>query len=116
MANSEQSGKVLVAEDPFVRSFVTTYLSRHGFTVIASDPSDAEKQLRSGLAVDLLVTNNPGQFAGIAGNIPLLYLAAFPDPREAARFRQAQMLRKPFRPEQLLTAVTALLGDSKTSG
>jgi DNA-binding response OmpR family regulator len=107
---------VLIVEDPFVRAFVSTYLTRHGFATVQLEAVDAERRLRAGtVAFDLLITNRPAQFAGLA-NAPLLYLAAFPDPAETAGYQRSHMLRKPFRPEQLLAAVTALLGGVTAAG
>lgn len=103
---------ILVAEDPFVRAFVKTYLVRHGYTVQSSEFHDAVAGIRTGgMSPDLLITNRPSLFRDIAAAIPLLYIAAFPDPGEISGFCRAHMLRKPFRPEQLLSAVVSLLGD-----
>jgi DNA-binding response OmpR family regulator len=107
-----ERGKILVAEDRFVRAFVLTYLTRQGFSVVSLDVGEAEEQIQAGtVEFDLLITNRPAQFAELAGRVPLLYLAASPDPAETAGFTRCHVLRKPFRPEQLLTAVTSLLGD-----
>ena len=89
---------------------------RHGFSVISAEPNDAVEALRSGTLVpDLLVTNRPHLFTYEAHDIPLLYIAAFPDPREVSGFRRSHMLRKPFRPEQLVSAIGSLLGDDSAS-
>jgi hypothetical protein len=106
-----RTGNVLIVEDPFVRAFVKTYLVRHGYNVEFAEINDAIDGLRSGgLSPDLLITNRPGLFVTVAAAVPLLYIAAFPDPAEAAPYHRAHMLRKPFRPEQLLAAVISLLG------
>ncbi|MCU1233213.1 MAG: response regulator receiver protein [Candidatus Solibacter sp.] len=66
--------------------------------------------LRSGdCGIGLLITNVPARFTEFADRVPLLYIAAFPDPNEVSPFRTCRVLRKPFHPEQLINCVEQLL-------
>jgi hypothetical protein len=101
---------IVVVEDPMVAGFLSSLLLRKGYPVMALGISDGVKLFRSADArVGMLITNQPSVFTEFAGRVPLLYLAAFPDPAVASPFRVSRMLRKPFRPEQLLNCVEQLL-------
>lgn len=100
---------VAVAEDPFVRRFVRALLVKHGFQIVENDTSLTRKLMESGeLKPDILITNDPVTFAGFATKLPLVYLAAAPDPALVQPFRNSRMLRKPFQAQQLLEAVSEL--------
>ena len=102
--------RILVAEDPFINSFIKTLLHRQGHKVVTSESSQACELLHSGeLTVDLVITNCPGLFLEFADTLPLIYIAACPDPDMAALFRTCRVLRKPFRNEELREAVQDLL-------
>ena len=101
--------RILVAEDPFVSSFLRTVLQRHGHEVLVGAPSRASELLRHGeVAADLVITNEPDLFLDLADKVRLLYVAATPDVDLAARFAKCRVLRKPFRNEDLLSAVEEL--------
>jgi len=101
---------IAVAEDPFVRRYVRTLLTKHGFRTVESDPHLTRKLLESGeLRPDILITNDPEMFAGFAAYLPVVYLAAAPDPKMVETFRFSRMVRKPFVAEQLLRAVSELV-------
>jgi hypothetical protein len=101
---------IVVVEDPMVSGLLRSVLQRKGYPVIQLGASDGVRLLRSADArVALLITNQPEAFTEFAGFVPLLYLAAFPDPAVASPFHISRMLRKPFRPEQLLNCVEQLL-------
>src|ERR1035438_3330757 len=54
------SASILVAEDPFVSSFLRTVLQRHGFEVVIGEALRASELLSQGeVAADLLITNQP---------------------------------------------------------
>jgi hypothetical protein len=77
--------------------------------VICADQHDACTFLREGLEkVNLLITNTPAAFAEF-GDLPVLYLAALPDPAAIQPFRRCAALRKPFHPTQLLNHIAQLL-------
>lgn len=101
---------VLVAEDPFVARFMRTVFEAAGCQVEIATESCAAERLRNGeLHPDLLVTNHPRLFLLMADRIAILYTAAMPDPDLAACFPRCRMLRKPFRGEQLIEALNALV-------
>ena len=100
---------VAVAEDPFVRRYVRALLTRHGFRIVENDSRLTRKLLESGeLTPDILITNEPGTFAGFAAFLPIVYLAAAPDPKLVESFKFSRMVRKPFLAEQLLQALNEL--------
>ena len=110
MGELQHSATVLVAEDPFIVGFLKSCLSRYGYRVIGGDSNFAMNILRSGEPrVDVLITNQPENFADSAARMPLLYIAAFPEPARASAFPRCRMLRKPFHPQQMLAALAGLL-------
>ena len=103
------SARILVAEDPFVSSFLRTVLQRHGFEVVIGEALRASELLSQGeVGADLLITNQPELFLDLAGTVRLLYIAATPDADLASRFANCRVLRKPFRNDDLLAAVEDL--------
>jgi CheY-like chemotaxis protein len=101
---------VLVAEDPFIGTFLRTLLGRHGYRVEATSPARAFEMVSTGeLRPDLLITNSPQDFIPVADRIAILYTAAMPDSDLASRFPVCRMLRKPFRNEEILEAVASLV-------
>ncbi len=100
---------VAVAEDPFVRRYVRALLVKHGFQIVENDTRLTRKLMESGeLKPDILITNDPDAFAGFAAELPVLYLAAAPDPARVEAFRNARLVRKPFQAQQLLAALSEL--------
>ena len=103
------SKKVLIAEDPFVASFVRTLLHRHGYEVVSAAAERGLDLIEAGeLQTDLVITNTPEVFLPVADRLHLLYLAAMPDPSLIARFPSARALRKPFSNGELVEAVQSL--------
>lgn len=103
------TANILVAEDPFVSSFLRAVLQKHGYKVVLGDAVHACELLGQGsIAPDLLITNRPDVFLQFAGKLPLLYIAASPDTDLAKQFLNCRVLRKPFRNEELLEAVEDL--------
>ena len=104
-----EHGIVAVIEDPFIRKLLRDILARHGYRVVEYTAPFAIELLRSGAEqVSLIITNAPGEFLAFADVLPVLYLAAAPDPELAARFRHCRCLRKPFLAEDLVAAVADL--------
>lgn len=104
-------GLVLMVEDPFICTYIRNVLSRHGFACVEAGLRHAAEILADGTQhVSLLITNRPEQFLPFAGSIPLLYVAAFPDPVLAARFSPCLTLAKPFHNAELVDAVAQLAG------
>jgi len=103
------SAKVVVAEDPFISNFLRTVLQRRGHKVVIGEAHHASEMIRTGtIAADVVITNTPDAFLLVAGKLPLLYIAANPDPELATKFPLCRVLRKPFRNEDLVEAVEDL--------
>jgi CheY-like chemotaxis protein len=107
-------GIVAVIEDPFIRKLLRDILTRHGYRVAEYSVAHALELLKSGTEqVSLIITNTPGEFLAFADVLPLLYMAAAPDPELAAHFRRCRCLRKPFLAEDLVAAVADLTSDGE---
>lgn len=105
------TGIIAVTEDPFIRKFLGDVLKRRGYRVVGADSARAIEMIRSGdETVDLVITNTPVEFAAVAEQVPMLYIAAVPDPEMGSRFRAFRALKKPFLPDQLIAAVKELVG------
>jgi hypothetical protein len=101
--------RILVAEDPFVGSFLKTILQRRGHQVVTCEAHRASELMEQGnIAADVVITNTPEAFVGFAGTVHLLYIAATPDPGAISQFPACRVLRKPFRNDDLLEAVEEL--------
>src|SRR5581483_4712044 len=75
------SARILVAEDPFVNTFLRTVLKRHGDTVTVGEPHHSACLLHDGsLQADLVITNRPAEFLEFRESIAILYTASNPDP------------------------------------
>jgi CheY-like chemotaxis protein len=100
---------VLIAEDPFIASFVRTLLHRNGYEVVSAGAERGVELIEAGeLRADLVITNTPEVFLPVADRVRLLYLAAMPDPSLIAGFPSAIALRKPFCNDELIEAVQFL--------
>lgn len=100
---------VAVIEDPFIRKLLRDILTRHGYRIVESTARQVGDLLRTGVGhIDMVITNTPGELLEFAGELPVLYLAACPDPDLAARFRCCRAVKKPFLAERLLTALAEL--------
>jgi hypothetical protein len=110
ISRAERTGAtILVAEDPYINTFLRTVLQRHGHRVLTSDPDQGSDLLRAGgLKADLVVTNRPEAFLSFADTLPMVYIAAAPDPALALQFHACRVLRKPFRNDDLIEAVSEL--------
>ena len=105
----EERGFIAVIEDPFVRKFLRDLLTRRGYRIVESTASQITGLLEERAGhIDLVITNAPGELLPFAPELPVLYLAATPDPDLAARFRHCRAVKKPFQTQQLLSAVQEL--------
>ncbi|MGA2041385.1 MAG: hypothetical protein ABSH42_19055 [Bryobacteraceae bacterium] len=94
-----------------IQRFVGGVLKREGYDVAEAELEEALLALRAGSgAVSLLITNRPASFLEFAETLPLVYVAAFPDPALTARFRRCRVLRKPFDPGDLAQCAAELAG------
>ena len=101
--------RVLVAEDPFISNFLRTMLQRRGHQVVTGEAGHVSELMRNGsVKAQLVITNRPEAFLPFAETLPLLYIAANPDPAVALQFPACRILRKPFRNGDLLEAVEEL--------
>jgi hypothetical protein len=108
LAERPGSARILVAEDVFVSSFLRMVLQKHGHKVVTGDAARASELIRQGTAADVVITNQPEVFLEFARILPMLYIAASPDPELASQFPICRVLRKPFRNDELLSAVEQL--------
>jgi hypothetical protein len=109
LVNRPSSVRILVAEDPFVVTFLRTVLQRRGHKVISGEAVASGDLLRERqITADMVITNRPDAFLDFAPWLPLLYLASDPDQQLARHFSHCRVLRKPFRNEELLAAVEQL--------
>jgi CheY-like chemotaxis protein len=101
---------VLIVEDPRVRRLIAGILKREAYAVIEAELEEALRILREAPdSVALLITNVPAHFCEFAETLPLVYVAAFPDPALADRFRRCRTLHKPFRPCDLAQCAAELV-------
>lgn len=109
MPQKSASGCVLIVEDPFIRRFIGGILKRQGYLIVEAELAEALRTLRDKPgAVSLLITNVPAHFFEFAETLPLIYVATFPDPELADRFRRCRTLHKPFRPSDLAACAAEL--------
>jgi hypothetical protein len=106
MTLQEDSGLVVIVEDPFIRSFLRTLLTRAGHRTVELSPQQGVDLVGSGkVHVKALITNTPELFRSVAGELPLIYTTSNPDPDATQGFAQCHVLRKPFQAGQLLDAL-----------
>ena len=108
------SGRVLVVEDPLVRRLIEGIFVRAGFAVTQAEPQRALALLDDTQRhFELLITNVPELFADRGFDLPVLYIAASPDPQWLLKFPLCRALQKPFHPRQLLDLAHELLVASR---
>ena len=99
-----------MVEDPLVQKFIGGVLKRDGRQVIEAKAEQSLRVLRAGdPVVVLLISNQPLRFVEFAEFLPLINIAAVPDPTLVLRFRYCRILRKPFPPSDLVECVAELL-------
>jgi DNA-binding response OmpR family regulator len=107
----DDADMIAVIEDPFIRRLLRDILKKYGYRVVEASAAEAVEALRSGVHnFRLVITNSPSDFLPFAAEVPLLYLAADPDPDLAARFTHCRALQKPFVARELVEAVRDLAG------
>ena len=106
---AQSAGTILVVEDAVVSNFLKVALTQRGYEVICAQAADAQVFIRDAVRkIDLLITNVPAAFAEFP-DLPLLYMAALPDPEAIQPFRRCLSLRKPFHTAQLFATMEQLL-------
>jgi DNA-binding response OmpR family regulator len=104
-----ESAAVLIVEDSFVGGFLRSALTQKGYEVVCAGADDALTMLGDPQKrVALLITNSPAPFSGFP-QLPVLYLAAVPEPEPMRAFEHCRVLRKPFHPAQLFASIRELL-------
>src|SRR6266571_134596 len=94
---------IVIVEDSLVARFVHMRWEREGYAGVTADVRRGKSRLLDGESpVGLLITNTPAIFAQFGDRLPLLYLAAMPDPEAAQSFPRCRALRKPFSPQKLV--------------
>ena len=84
-------------------------LTQRGYRVICAGAKPARTLLEADRAsVQLLITNKPLEFAAFS-DLPVVYLAASPDPAALVPFVYCRALAKPFHPRRLMECVAQLL-------
>jgi DNA-binding response OmpR family regulator len=101
-------GRILVVEDPAIRSYLRAVLSREGYLISHANLDRAVEMIRLEKRPDLLITDEPAVFLEFADRLPLLYTTTYPDPEVAEKFFACQVLIKPFKQAELLAAVKTL--------
>lgn len=110
------SRRVLVVEDPLVRRLIHGILTRGGYTVVQAEPRLAFELLRDPAEkFALLITNQPYLFFDFAASIPVLYVAAAPEPAWIVRLPRCRALHKPFRPQELIELTRELVDSSRVA-
>jgi hypothetical protein len=100
---------IVVVEDPQIQKLIQGLLGRGGYQAQAAAQDYRQTLLEGGSLPSVLITNQPSLFLAFADELPLLYVAAMPDPRLASMFRRCRVLRKPFRASELVASVHQLI-------
>ena len=108
-ARGRVEGPILIVEDPIVQKFLHSVLKLRGYEAVSVGPYSALDFMKtSHPCVGLVITNSPSLFLPFADRVPVLYVAACPDRMLASRFRNCEVLQKPFHPSDLLKAIEVL--------
>jgi CheY-like chemotaxis protein len=116
---------LVVEDDDDLRLLVATVLSDAGYSVLsAGNAEEALRILEAEPGVDLLFTDivMPGAMDGFAlaraavarrSTLKVLYTTGY-TPTEDGERAHGPLLRKPYRPSQILEQLSRLLGDAPT--
>jgi hypothetical protein len=93
-----------------VSDFLRSVLTKCGYRVICTNFERAKIMLRQGKeSIALVITNKPLEFV-TTPDVPILYVAACPDPDMIRGFGRALSLAKPFHPRDLVECLRKLIG------
>ena len=104
-----QRRPIVVVEDPQIQKLIQGLLGRSGYQAQAAAQDYRQTLLEGGSLPSVLITNQPSLFLAFADELPLLYVAAMPDPQLASMFRHCRVLRKPFHASDLVASVDQLM-------
>jgi len=107
--NGADRRPIVVVEDPQIQKLIQGLLGRSGYQAQAAAQDYCQTLLEGGSLPSVLITNQPSLFLAFAEELPLLYVAALPDPRLASMFRHCRVLRKPFHVSELVASVDQLI-------
>jgi CheY-like chemotaxis protein len=123
---SRRNGETIlvVDDDPDVRALVEDFLNEIGYRTFVVDRGEAAMQLLDEITPDLLIADfaMPGRNgAEVAGairrrlpNLPILFFSGYADTAALERaVGKAPLLRKPFRPAELASAIRQMLDGKK---
>jgi DNA-binding NtrC family response regulator len=103
---SKRQRIVILESEKSVSKLMKIVLEGQDFEVMDPESSDEQPQpLLNLLPLDLIITNRPQRCIGLG--VPVLYLSTSPD--ETLARGCAGVLRKPFTPEELISAVEEVL-------
>jgi CheY-like chemotaxis protein len=111
---------LIVDDDADVRTLVGEYLSEIGYHVYLADSGDAAMKILDDVTPDLLLADfaMPGRNGAEVArairqqlpSLPILFFSGYADTSALeAAVGKAPLLRKPFRPNELATAIRSLL-------
>jgi DNA-binding response OmpR family regulator len=124
-ASRQNSETVLVVDDdPDVRALVEDFLNEVGYRTYVVDSGEAAMKLLDEVTPDILIADfaMPGRNgAELAGsirrrlpNLPILFFSGYADTDALERaVGKAPLLRKPFRPSELASAIRQVLDERK---
>jgi signal transduction histidine kinase/CheY-like chemotaxis protein len=116
---------LIVDDDKPVRTTTAMLLRRANFTVVeASDADEALAALAHDATIELLISDvvmpktNGTELArlaaGIRPELPVLFVSGYADPQAiASAIPASNLLRKPFRPVELITLIERTLAESR---
>jgi hypothetical protein len=103
MISEQDSGLIVIVEDPFLCNFMRSVLTRAGFSSVGLEAGEAVNLIRSGqLHITALITNAPQAFREVIGPIPLIYSTSCPSPDATAGIGHWRVLPKPFQAAKLV--------------
>jgi len=100
------AGLVVIVEDPFIRRFLRSVLTRAGHRSVELGPQQGVELVRAGeVHIKAVITNCPETFRCCGAEFPLIYTTSCPDPEVLKGFPRCRVLQKPFDGSQLLQAL-----------
>ncbi|HWD00244.1 MAG TPA: hypothetical protein VG456_25975 [Candidatus Sulfopaludibacter sp.] len=106
MATLVDTGVIVIVEDPFIRRYLRSILTRAGLRTMEAEECAAVDLVRSGeVRVAVLITNDPRAFREFAADCALIYTSSSPESTMVEGFERCRILQKPFHADELLKAL-----------